>query len=177
MTTTTNLTEPANGAIRVIRDRDGDTVPVQRDDAHPTANGRSRWLDLTCPARERTANPWFTLGIEAMFKLGEPVDPATTQEPNDGTHVVVKRVNTKNDETNWYTVRRDDSAPSELDEDDEDHNPDARWRLDQCYAEWDADWGDAYGNFTWAELGRDGFPHNTVTVYPLVEPAEEQATT
>jgi hypothetical protein len=158
-TTTKTLAEPGNGATVVIRDQDGDTLPVQRDDAHPTASGDARWLYLTWPEDRRAAEPWAELAVEALFNLGEPVDPATAEEPADGAHVVVKRVNTKTNVTYWYTVRR---------EDDKYSTPDARWHLEQDHAE-GSNWGDWYGNFMWAELGIDGFSFNTVTVYPIVE--------
>jgi hypothetical protein len=189
MSTTTTLAEPPNGSIAVISIRGGGVIPVIRDDGHDTAGSDAHWLDLTCPEDERVAETWAALEVDAAYQLGDPIDPATTQEPADGTRLVVKRVNADTEATTWYTVLRADcevpdletireqSGSIPLDEvDDEQEREDqradeerelnARWHLEQDSAEDEAGWGDAYGKFLWPELGTDSNEQITVTVYP-----------
>ncbi len=200
MSTTCTVTEPNNGATVVIRDVDNDFIPVTRNDNHHTAANASRrfditfptagrWFDLTFPTDEREPLHWDELQVVEVLDLGDPIDPATTPEPDDATHIVVKRINTGTGDTNWYTLIRKDSDvpsladyreenglvpleeisdPQEREEQriEEEHAMQTRWFLEQCYAEGDLDWGDIYGRFIWAQIGQGAATIN-ITVYPV----------
>lgn len=187
-TLSTAPTEPDDiGAIRVV---DG-TDLIQR----VAADSDACWVDLTFNEDEREPYPWtqFATPTSTVLAFGDPIDPTTTDEPDNDTIVAVQRVHTGTHETHWYLARREDTSvppdretlrrqngthsvdtmpPDVLADltDEEDEALISRWQLGSCFAEDAADWGNPYG-FVWNKLGTDGNPDVTVTVYSLVKPA------
>lgn len=95
-TSTGRLAEPAAGEIRVVHvyPKGLDTQIVQRVDDHPNTNGSQRWFDLACPPDEREPIAWdeyVTADVHRVQVLGEPVNPAETPEPGEGTWLAVNR--------------------------------------------------------------------------------------
>lgn len=135
--------------------------------------GAGLWTDMTKPPEERKPASFETLtdwlDLPATFRL-RPINPATANEPVDGTVVAVRRTYNDSGIEYWYLSRRDDAtAVAEFEPmDDEDEQPSV-WALESCCAEWRGTWAPGtLARFDWADIAREDDLGIEVEVFTLV---------